>query len=116
MKLTLLSEANAELVAAAEYYELNRTGLSGLFLDEVDRAFRLLRRYPFSGRAVDQTIPDLCRLPLRRFPYQLIYRPDRHELLIVAIAHSSQRPGYWESRVQESTPDYVPAPLIAAGF
>jgi len=36
---------------------------------------------------------------LKRYPFQVIYRvaPDGR-LLIVAVAHTSRRPGYWSKR------------------
>jgi toxin ParE1/3/4 len=34
-----------------------------------------------------------------RFPYVLIFRPvDEGTILIVAVAHTSRRPGYWRRR------------------
>lgn len=36
---------------------------------------------------------------LKRYPFQLIYRPAaEHSWLIVAVAHTSRRPGYWLNR------------------
>ena len=36
---------------------------------------------------------------LKRYPFQLIYRKASEEqLLIVAVAHTSRRPGYWSER------------------
>jgi plasmid stabilization system protein ParE len=36
---------------------------------------------------------------LKRYPFQIIYRPISDEkLLIVAVAHTSRRPGYWMDR------------------
>jgi|GEM_PF-277463 len=33
---------------------------------------------------------------LKRYPFQIIYRSiSGHQLLIVAVAHTSRRPGYW---------------------
>jgi hypothetical protein len=36
---------------------------------------------------------------IRRFPYKVIFleRPD--EIMILACAHSRQRPGYWRRRL-----------------
>jgi hypothetical protein len=38
------------------------------------------------------------RLPLRRFPYTVVYREMESEIQIVAFAHTSRKPGYWFSR------------------
>ena len=35
---------------------------------------------------------------LERFPYGIIYRIEGEEILIVALAHTSRRPGYWQNR------------------
>jgi hypothetical protein len=36
---------------------------------------------------------------MRRFPYVLIYRIEPKRVLIVAVAHQHQEPGYWTKRV-----------------
>ena len=35
---------------------------------------------------------------LRRFPFSVVYHPQPRENLIVAVAHSSRSPGYWQDR------------------
>lgn len=36
---------------------------------------------------------------LKRYPFQVIYRRlSEQQLLIVAVAHSSRRPGFWATR------------------
>jgi toxin ParE1/3/4 len=35
---------------------------------------------------------------LRRFPYSLVYHVQPGQALIVAVAHSSRSPGYWQGR------------------
>jgi hypothetical protein len=32
------------------------------------------------------------------FPYKVAYRIRDHDIHIVAIAHTSRRPGYWKNR------------------
>jgi len=41
------------------------------------------------------------RFLLRQFPYILIYRerPSSAGIQIVAVAHTSRRPGYWRTRL-----------------
>jgi hypothetical protein len=36
---------------------------------------------------------------LRRFPYLAVFRETPTNVQIVAIAHSSRRPGYWRKRL-----------------
>jgi hypothetical protein len=35
----------------------------------------------------------------RGFPYRLIYWTEGDNSLVVAIAHSKRRPGYWKARL-----------------
>jgi toxin ParE1/3/4 len=90
-------EASAEYDAAFDWY-LERSPDAALELDaEVDRALTQImeapRRWavgPLSTR----------RFLLRRFPYILIYREHSSwDIQIVAVAHTSRKPGYWRKRL-----------------
>lgn len=36
---------------------------------------------------------------LRRYPYSIVYRVEMSgEVLVLAVAHASREPGYWQSR------------------
>jgi hypothetical protein len=39
------------------------------------------------------------RVLTNRFPYAIIYLEYGDETLVVAIAHTSRRPGYWKNRM-----------------
>lgn len=59
-------------------------------------------------RALEQIAADPVRFPLcddvhrfylmRRYPYQVIYREHDDQRIVVAVAHSKRRPGYWHDR------------------
>jgi hypothetical protein len=38
---------------------------------------------------------------LSRFPFALPYAADEAQLAILAVAHASRRPGYWQARLRE---------------
>lgn len=87
--------ASQELEAASSLYESQRPGLGDELTDEIEDVCLLLSEYPAIGRTVD----DLHRsVPLRKFPFMLVYRVRGTVVLIVAIAHKRKRPGYWRSR------------------
>ena len=88
-------EAEAELVAAAEFYDTNSPGLGLDFIAEVQRATRALATYPRVGRRFSKR---LHRALVRRFPYGLLYRIESDEVLVVAVAHVRRRPRYWLGR------------------
>ena len=94
-----LSEAAAEeLDEAARWYDLRRAGVGEELLDEIQRALGVLAEHPELGSLI---LPDrrVRRLPLRRFPYQVIYRLGEDSVTVVALAHTSRRPGYWRDRL-----------------
>jgi plasmid stabilization system protein ParE len=41
------------------------------------------------------------RVLTNRFPYAVIYVERDEDVFIVAVAHTSQRPGYWKNRLAD---------------
>jgi plasmid stabilization system protein ParE len=39
------------------------------------------------------------RVVLRRFPFSIIYLDEPVAVILVAVAHSKRKPGYWKRRV-----------------
>ncbi|MDQ3696709.1 MAG: type II toxin-antitoxin system RelE/ParE family toxin [Gemmatimonadota bacterium] len=64
-------EADAEMRAAARYYEEHRAGLGGHFLDEVERAVAFAAAHPLAGTAIEEGFRWVLT---RRFGYAVIYR------------------------------------------
>jgi len=87
--------AEEELAVAVKVGETRGSGLGGALLNEIRRATTLLCATPYIGERLDR---EFSRLPLRRFPFGLIYRVDGDRIRILAVAHRRQRPGYWRSR------------------
>ena len=87
--------AEDELLTEVGYLELRASGLGRRFLAEVGRAEDLIAQFPESAPEI---LPGIRKRVLRKFPYSLIYTIERDELLILAVAHHSRRPGYWAGR------------------
>jgi hypothetical protein len=98
MKLEFFPAAEQELLEAAKEYEGHLSGLGYDFLIEVERLSAVLLELPSLGEKVDSIHR---RLPLRRFPYALIFRRDGDAIRVVAVAHRRRKPGYWQPRVQD---------------
>jgi len=86
-------EAEFELTDGAAFYAREATVDLGLaFITEFERTLDRLCEYPelgprWRGRA--------RRMPLRRFPYSVIYEIRGEELRVLALAHQSRKSGYW---------------------
>jgi toxin ParE1/3/4 len=88
-------EAAIELIETARFYEESGAGLGHRFLDAVDVSLEMLQRSPLLGCS------DECgrrKWLIRGFPYMVIYRLEDSLLHILAIAHTSRNPRYWENR------------------
>src|SRR5262249_33285396 len=92
--LRISHPASAEFAEAVRWYEHKRIGLGGEFFDAVTHAIEQIRARPEIGTVAGRTRSGL----LTRFPYRLIYRVRDNDIYIVAIAHTSRRPGYWQRR------------------
>lgn len=89
--------ASEEFEAAIRWYEQRTTGLGREFYDAVVAAIDLISVHPEIG-TTRQSPPATRHLVLPRFPYQIVYRVKPDDLYVVAVAHTSRRPGYWKGR------------------
>jgi len=64
----------------------------------VNRAIQLLLDSPHLRSRVDD---ELRHFVLARFPYSIVYAALPELDYLVAVAHGSCEPGYWQLRVQE---------------
>lgn len=96
MKLSLASEAEQDLVEGARFYahEANHE-LGHAFISEFERSAALLLKQPHLGSVWRGFVR---RLPMRRFPYSLIYYLRGSEVRVLAIAHQRRKPGFWHDR------------------
>lgn len=101
MKLSLASEAEQELIEGARFYareanaELGHAFVSEFERSTFERSTELLLGQPHLGSVWRGVVR---RLPMRRFPYNVIYYLRESEIRILAIAHQSRKPGFWRGR------------------
>jgi toxin ParE1/3/4 len=102
MRLRLHPEAMVELAEAIEFHERERVGYGALLFDEVTRRVGQAARFPRSGTAVTGFAGhyDVRQFALQRFRYLVVVAVIRDERFVVALAHTSRRPGYWRDRIK----------------
>jgi len=98
--LRVLNAAEEELADAVFYYESCVDGLGSDFLTVATQSIAAIRdepkRFPiYEGKRL---LREFRRAKIARFPYLVVYELRQRETLIVAVAHTSREPGYWESR------------------
>jgi plasmid stabilization system protein ParE len=93
----LHEEAAIEYDAAFDWYRQRSADAALKFDAEVNLAFTEIVQAPHRWAAGPYSTR---RFLLRQFPFVVIYRERvRGEIQIVAIAHTSRRPGYWRERL-----------------
>lgn len=100
-RVRIHAAAAEEAAEAAAWYEKERPGLGADFERAVDAALDLLEAEIVPLVAVPGAAGKrgAKRLLLRRFPYAVIVRQSATEVVVVAFAHTSRRPGYWRGRL-----------------
>lgn len=88
-------EAEAEFNAAIDWYEARSPGQGLEFAAEVRAAVGRAAALPLAWQVVEG---DIRRSLVHRYPYGVLYAPEPGRLMIVAVMHLRQRPGYWHGR------------------
>jgi hypothetical protein len=98
--IRILEAAAEEVAEAAAWYEEQRPGLGEDFSHAIEAALDLLADdiVPLSAVSGSAAARGAKRLVLKRFPYDVVVREAADEVIVVAFAHHSRRPGYWRAR------------------
>ncbi|WP_437679020.1 type II toxin-antitoxin system RelE/ParE family toxin [Sorangium sp. So ce131] len=98
MKLVeVLPAAPAEAEEAAAWYAERDPRVAARFADE-DEIEAALTRIAEAPDRWPSTRYGTRRVRLTRFPYLVVYRDEPTRILVMAIAHAKQRPGYRSKR------------------
>ncbi len=94
-RIQICSAAATDFTQALCWYADRNPELALEFESEFDGALRRIADSPDRFPAFD----DRHRyLQMRKFPYLIIYRQPGDALTIIAVAHTSRAPGFWQGR------------------
>ncbi len=92
-------ESQQELRDAARYYERQQAGLGKAFRLRIETALEAITKNPNRFALWRRTAVRVALV--RRFPYAIYFLIDDSDcVLIIAISHARQRPGYWQHRLR----------------
>lgn len=96
-QVVLLREAVEEFSEGAVWYEQRLAGLGLEFTAEIGHLIARIAETPLE---FPQWVADdpVRRALSRRFPYAVFFDIEPERIVVVAIAHTSRRPGYWLRR------------------
>ena len=100
-KVRILQQAAEEAIAAANWYDMEREGLGTEFANAVEMAIDLIEEdiLPLSPMPGKSGTKGIKRLILKRFPYDIVVTESTSEVIVIAVAHHSRKPGYWRQRI-----------------
>ncbi len=96
MRVVFNPQARDEILEAAAYYRERSVDAANRFSSNLSTLIQLLQQFPRIGSPV---APQVRRVLLKKFPYQLIYRIEGDEIRVYAVAHLKRKPRYWKDRL-----------------
>ena len=96
MKLRFTGAARRDVVDAHGWYIERNLELGDRFLAETESGVNRIMEHPDAWHSVGD---GARRFSLNNFPYGIIYTVVDDEIIVVAVAHHSRKPGYWRSRL-----------------
>lgn len=81
-------EAELDLLTSAEWYESQRRGLGGEFLDHMDG---LIASLAGSALLYPELFEGVRRVFARRFPYVVTYQLVANEVIVISVLHMRRR-------------------------
>ena len=95
-RVRYLDEARVEFLHELAYYAAVSRPLARRFDEMVQQAEDLAREFPAAG---SPSFGGARKMRVRAFPFSLVYAEAGNEIIVLAMAHHSRRPGYWHSRI-----------------
>jgi len=96
VSVTFHAEARAEYDAALAWYAARDAEAANGLDAELTRVTGVMAEFPELGAPYDRR--HRCWL-LHKYPFALYYRYQAGGILVVAVSHTSKKPGYWKKRV-----------------
>ena len=101
MRFRIVAGARRDIRESTAWYNKN-AGMGADFVAAVEAAFRRVETDPQTLPSTENPWPslgrDIRRCPVVKFPFQVIFEIQSDELVVLAVAHGSRRPGYWRRR------------------
>lgn len=87
--------ARQELEIAVSYYDSIDRQLGDGFLDEFERTVDRIIKFPEAWASLSK---NTRRCRMNGFPYGIVYRVQKQQILILAVMHLQRKPNYWKNR------------------
>ena len=89
-------EALREYAAAGIRYARISPEIGDAFLKEVEDSVEAITNNPETWRIVEENVRVFW---LQRFPFGIYFLTEKNSVEILAVTHTSRKPGYWKNRI-----------------
>ena len=99
--LVISRAAEREAAEATDWYNARRSDLGFEFLEELQSQLAAIESDPERFARIQPTMAgrEVRQARLTRFPYLVVFeRKTDQTWVVLAVAHTSRRPGYWQYR------------------
>jgi plasmid stabilization system protein ParE len=96
MKSKFHPDAMIEFDEAGDFYDLRSKELGERYRSHIQSSIEEIEDSPYSWPMFDE---DVRRHVVDDFPFVIIYLTLDDLVQIVAVMHTSRRPGYWKDRI-----------------
>ncbi len=96
LPVRLGSGAQHDVADTVAWYEAQRPGLGGRFIEALDALFNRVAENPQQFPVIES---EVRRALLRRFPYAIYFRVATNHIVVVAVLHVRRYPQGWQRRM-----------------
>jgi toxin ParE1/3/4 len=97
IKARFLPDAEAEFLKEIAYFSAADNGLGVKFQRAVESAVNMAIANPDGGVPLAS---GTRRRLVKGFPFSVVYRASKSEILVIAVMHHRRKPGYWARRIE----------------
>lgn len=87
--LVIQSEAIVDIQNAFEWYEEQKPGLGYELIEEIEICYQKLCKHPENYTFINERYR---RIQTKRFPYLIIYKIERDNVIINSVFHARRKP------------------------
>ena len=97
-RLKIRLEAEADIAAAAQWYDQRERGLGEKFLRAVDQAIARALENPLAF-AIIRRRHEVRRVLTQRFPYRIFFSLEGDTIVVHAVLHGHRDDRHWRDRL-----------------
>lgn len=89
-------DSKQDIIEIVKWYDLKSVELSNRFILQVDEAINKIRTSP---EAFSYLYKDIRKIKLRKFPYMIFYKIEKHTIHIYGVIHTKRNPQLYKKRL-----------------